>query len=209
LENKNHIYRNIPKVSNNLGIKEKFDEFFNSEGSVKADFIVKGVGLSVDELKTLHARQDREIELMLRDMDSIVIPSSKKGTSGIALGDLLALHKQQRVEIEKAYNRDEIVIPASKDGYPGLSKNELISLHEQQEREINNKNDWDETVIPASKDGFPGISRGKLTTLQEQQNYEIWEDIDNLYESIAPSPEEGGPNMTVQEIKELQKRQSP
>jgi hypothetical protein len=67
---------------------------------------------------------------------------------------------------------------------------------------------WNEIVIQASKDGYPGLSRERLTILQDQQNYEIWEDIDYPYKPVAPTPEEGGPNLTVFEIEELHKRQS-
>jgi len=196
------------KDSNTLRVKEKSKESFRPKGYAKADNIVKGVGLSEDELRALHARQDREIKLMSGDMDSIVIPPAKEGDPGITFGELLALHEQQRHEIEEADKRDEIVITPSEDGYPGLSRDELTVLHEQQERELENKKDRDEIVIPVSKDGYPGLSRNELTTLQDQQNYELWEDIDNLYKPVAPSPEEGGPNLTVYELKELHKRQS-
>ena len=47
-----------------------------------------------------------------------------------------------------------------------------------------------------------------IFSLGGNQNYEIWESIDNPYEPVAPPPEEGGPNLTVLELKELHKRQS-
>lgn len=208
LKHKKHFSKKNLKDSTALGVKEESNEFLRSKGYAKADNFVKGVGLSVDGLKVLHARQDLEIKQMIEDTDSIVIPPVKEGDPGITVGELLALQRKQKVEIEKAYNRDEIVIPASQDGSPGLSRNELTVLHEQQERELEIKNERDEIVIPASENGYPGLSRNELIILQDQQNYEIWEDIDNFYEPVAPSPEEGGPNLTVYELKEVHKRQS-
>lgn len=200
LKNKKHFSETTLKNSTALGVKE---------GYAIADNIVKGVGLSEDELKALHARQNREIKLMSGDMDSIVISPAKDGDPGITIGELLALHEQQGHEIEEADDRDdEIVIPASEYGYPGLSRDELTVLHKQQESEFENHGNWDEIVIPASEDGYIGISREELTTVQEQQNYELWESIVALNEPVAPPPEEGGPNLTVLELKELHKRQS-
>lgn len=208
MNNKKQFYKKTFKDSTAFEEKEKSKESFRPKGYAKADNIVKGVGLSEDELKALHARQRREIELMSGDMDSIVIPPAKEGDPSITLGNLLAIHDQQKNEIEKANDWDEIVIPASKDGYPGLSRDELTVLHEQQKSQLENNINWNEIVIPASKDGYPGLSREKLTTLQDQQNYEIWEDIDNPYEPVAPPPEEGGPNLTANDLKELHKSQS-
>jgi len=198
------------KESTALREREKPNESLRPEKYLKTENIVKGVGLSEDELKALHARQRREIELMSRNLDSIVIGPEKEGSASITLGDLLALHGQQRHEIEKANDCDEIVIPASEGGYPGLSRGELTVLHEKQESELENHGNWDELVIPASEDGYPGLSRDELTTVQEQQNYELWESIEvpYPYEPVAPPPEEGGPNLTVLELKELHKRQS-
>jgi len=208
MNNKKQFYKNTFKDPTAFEEKEKSKESFRPKGYAKADNIVKGVGLSEDELKALHARQRREIELMSRDMDSIVIPPAKEGDPGITLGNLLAIHEQQKNEIEKENDWDEIVIAAPEDGYPGLSRDQLTVLHEQQERELENNGNWDEIVISATKDGYPGLSREKLTTLQDQQNYEIWESIENPFETVAPPPEEGGPNLTVLELMELHKRQS-
>jgi hypothetical protein len=175
---------------------------------MKTEHIIKGVGLSADELKALHARQRREIELKSKDVDSIVIDSAEDQASGITLGTLLTLHRQQRHEIENTNDWDGIVISASDDGYPGLSRDELTVLHEQQEIELENHVNWDEIVIPASEDGYLGLSRDELTTAQEQQNYELWESIEDPNEPVAPPPEEGGPNLTAHELKELHEKQS-
>jgi hypothetical protein len=190
-------------------VKEKSNESLTPEGIAENDRIVEWVGLSEDELKALHVRQKHEIKMMSEDMGSIVIGSVEDGSAGITLGELLALHEQQMLEINYADSRDEIVIPASENGDLGLSRDELETLHKQQNYELNNRDDWDETVIPASENGDPGLSRDELETLQDQQNYEIWEGSANFDRSVSPSPEEGGPNLSVNELKELHKRQSP
>ena len=178
------------------------------EGYVKTDSIVEGVGLPEDELKALHTSQNQEIERMFMDIDSIVIDPSEEGTAGITLGQLLALHKQQENEIEKSDDWDKIVIPASEDGSPGLSRAELSALHEQQEHEIANADDWDKIVIPASEDGSPGLSLEELTALQKQQDYETGESSEDPFAPLAPSPSEGGPDMTAHELNELHNNQT-
>ena len=59
-----------------------------------------------------------------------------------------------------------------------------------------------------SEDDFPALSWDDVATLQEQQADEIWERTEDPYEPAAPYPEDGGPNMTVQELKNLHMKQS-
>jgi len=54
---------------------------------------------------------------MYRNMDSIVIAPAEDGGKGIILGELLALHEQQKQSIERAEDIDEIVIRSLKEGY--------------------------------------------------------------------------------------------
>lgn len=60
--------------------KENSDPLLKSEGSLKTDSIVEGVGLSEKELRALHANQRREIEQMYRNMESIVIAPDEELT---------------------------------------------------------------------------------------------------------------------------------
>jgi hypothetical protein len=188
--------------------KENTDPPLKSEGYVKTESIVEGVGLSEKELRTLHANQRREIEQMYRNIDSIVISPAEDGGKDITLGELLALHQQQKQAIASADDFDEIVIPALKEGYAGLTRSELIELHKLQRLAIENVQDWDEIVIPDSEDGYPGLTWDEVATVQEQQADEIWEWVADPYEPAAPFPEDGGPDMTVQELKNLHMKQS-
>jgi len=63
-------------------------------------------------------------------------------------------------------------------------------------------------VIPDSEDGYPGLTWDEVATLQEQQADEIWERAAEPYDPAAPFPEDGGPDMTVQELKNLHMKQS-
>lgn len=208
LNNKNNFSKRSLKEFSSMNEREKLAESLTLWNNEKTGNIVKGVGLSEGELKALHARQNHEIKMMKEDINSIVIPPTREGEASKTLGQLLALHNQQKYEIEKADYLNEIVIPASEDGSPGLSRNELKLLHEQQEKELENNINWNEIVIPANEGGLPELSGEKISTLHDQQHYEIWEEIDNPYEPVAPPLEDGGPNLTVFEIKELHKRQT-
>ena len=188
--------------------KENTDPPLKSEGYLKTESIVEGVGLSEKELKALHANQRQEIEQMYRNMDSIVIAPAEEGGKGITLGELLALHAQQKQAIANADDFDAIVIPDLKEGYSGLTRSELIELHKQQRLAIENAQTWDEIVIPDSEDGYPALTWDEVATLQEQQTDEIWEMAADPYEPAAPFPEDGGPDMTVQELKNLHMKQS-
>ena len=188
--------------------KENADPPFKSEVYLKTEDIVEGVGLSEKELKALHASQRQEIEQIHRNMDAIVISPAEEGGKGITLGELLALHEQQKQIIANADDFDEIVIPALKEGYPGLTRTDLIELHKQQRLAIDNAQSWDEIVIPASEDGYPGLTWDEVATVQEHQTDEILELASDPYEPAAPFPEDGGPEMTVQELKNLHMKQS-
>jgi malate/lactate dehydrogenase len=120
----------------------------------------------------------------------------------------LALHEQQKQAIENADDFDEIVIPALEEGYPGLTRTDLIELHEQQRLAIENVQNWDQIVIPASEDGYPGLTWDEVATIQEQQADEISEMAADPYDLAAPYPEDGGPDMTVQDLKNLHMKQS-
>jgi hypothetical protein len=188
--------------------KENSDPLLKPEGSLKTESIVNGVGLSEKELKALHAYQRQEIEQMYRNMDSIVIAPAEEGGKGIALGELLALHEQQKQAIANADDFDEIVIPALKEDSPGLTRTDLIELHKQQRLAIENVQNWDQIVIPDSEDGYPGLTWDEVATLQELQADEILEMAADPYGLAAPYPEDGGSNMTVQELKNLHMKQS-
>jgi len=188
--------------------KENTDPPLKSEGYLKTESIVEGVGLSEKELKALHANQRQEIEEMYRNMDSIEISPAEDGGKGITLGELLALHVQQKQAIANADDFDEIVIPALNESYPGLTRTDLIELHKQQRLAIENAQTWDEIVIPDSEDGYPALTWDEVATLQEQQTDEILEMAADPYEPAAPFPEDGGPDMTVQELKNLHMKQS-
>jgi len=188
--------------------KENSDPPLKSQGYVKTERIVEGVGLSEMELRALHANQRQEIEQMYGNMDAIVIVPGEKGDKGITLGELLALHEQQKQAIANADDFDEIVIPALKEGYPGITRTDLSELHEQQRLAIENAQAWDQIVIPASEDGYPGLTWDEVATVQDLQADEILEMAADPYDLAAPYPEDGGPDMTVQELKNLHMKQS-
>jgi len=50
-------------------------------------------------------------------MDSIVIAPAEDGGKGIDIGEISALHKQQKQSIERAEDIDKIVIRSLKEGY--------------------------------------------------------------------------------------------
>ena len=178
-------------------------------GYLKTESIVNGVYLSEKELKALHANQRQEIEQVYRNINSIVIAPGEDGGKGIAaLGELLALHEQQKQEMANADDVDEIIIPAFKEGYPGLSRTDLIELHMRQRSAIENVQDWDEIVIPDPEDGYSDLTWDEVAMLQEQQVDEISERAADPYEPAAPFPEDGGPDRTVQELKNLHMTQS-
>jgi len=160
------------------------------------------------ELRALHANQRQEIEQMHRNMDAIVIAPVEEGGKGITLGEILALHELRNQAIANADDFDEIVIPTLKEGYPGFTRSDLIELHKQQRLAIENEQDWDQIVIPDSEDGYPPLSWDEVATLQELQSDEIWDMAADPYELAEPFPEDGGPNMTIQEIKNLHMKQS-
>ena len=188
--------------------KENSDPLLRSEGYLKTESIVEGVGLSENELRALHANQRQEIEQMHRNMNSVVIASAEDGGKSINLGELLALHEQQKQAIANADDFDEIVIPALKEGYAGLTRTDLIELHKQQRLDIENLQNWDQIVIPDSEDGYPGLTWDEVATVQEQQADDISEMAVNPYDLAAPYPEDGGPDMTVQDLKNLHMKQS-
>jgi hypothetical protein len=188
--------------------KENSDPPLESQGDMKTERIVEGVGLSEEELKTLHANQRQEIEQIYGNMDAIVIVPGEDGDKSITLGELLALHEQQKQAISNADDLDEIVIPALNEGYPGLTKTDLIELHKQQRLAIENAQNWDQIVIPDSEDGYPGLTWDEVATVQELQADEILEMAADPYDLAAPYLEDGGPDMTVEELKDLHMKQS-
>ena len=63
-------------------------------------------------------------------------------------------------------------------------------------------------MISASEDGSPDLTWDEVAAVQEQQDDEILETTADPYELAAPFPEDGGPDMTVQELKNLHRKQS-
>lgn len=192
----------------NILEKQNSDHSLESKQHVKTDSVVEGVGLSEKELRVLHANQRHEIEQMYRDMELIIIAPAEDGGNGMTLGDVLVLQKQQKQAMERSEDLDEIVIPAFKDGDPGLTRRELIDLHKQQRFVIENAQNWNQIVIPDSEDGYPSLTWDEVAALQELQSDEIWEWAADPYDLAAPFPEDGGSDMTVQELKNLHMKQS-
>ncbi len=206
-EKENQQQADIRKAQEDLG-KENVRPQLKSELIVETERIVEGVGLSEKELRALHAKQRQEIEQMQMDLESIVIVPSEEDGRGYTLGELLALHEHQKQVIANADDLDEIVIPAFNEGYPGLSRSDLIELHKKQRLAIENSQAWDEIVIPDSENGYADLSWDEVATIQEQQSDEILEMDADPYDFAAPYPEDGGPDMTVQELRTLHTKQS-
>jgi hypothetical protein len=186
---------------------ENPDESLEPVQHVNPESTIEGVGLLEQELRRLHADQRHKIAQMYRDMDSIVIGSDKDNNTVLTLGDVLALHRQQRHAMEITDDSDEIVIPSLNDGDPDRTKAEIIELHQQQRLATGNLQDWDQIVIPDSGDGLPALSWDEVATLQEQQADEMWEKAEDPHAPGAPFAEDGGPDMTLQELKNLHMKQ--
>jgi len=73
---------------------------------------------------------------------------------------------------------------------------------------MENEEDWDQIVIPESEDGNQALTLDEVATLQEQQDDDIWESAADPNDPAAPLPEQGGPDMTVDELKSLHMMQS-
>jgi hypothetical protein len=187
--------------------KENFSSQLNLENDEKAESIVAGVGLSEKELRALHRSQRQKIQQMNRDMDSIVIVPSDEGDAAVTLGELLALHKQQKRAIENTQDFDEIVIASSAEDHPALTRRELTERHKQQRLAMENAQDWDQIVIPESEDGEPARTWDEVAALQELQDDGILESAEDPDAPAAPSSEHGGPDMTVHELKSLHMKQ--
>ena len=183
-------------------------ESLEPEKHVNPESIVEGVGLSEQELRRLHADQRHEIAQMYRDMESIVIGSDNDGSTVLTLGDVLALHRQQKHAMEIADESDEIVISSLNEGDPVRTKTEIFELHQQQRFAMENLQDWDQIVVPESEHGEPARTWDEVATLQELQDDGILESAEDPYEPAAPYPEDGGSDMTVQELKNLHMKQS-
>jgi hypothetical protein len=166
------------------------------------------LGLSPDELKLLHTRQQQEIEQMLGDMDAVVMGSAGDGDTGISLRELRALHKQQKRAPSSEYDGAEIVIPASEDGFPVLTVSALRAMHDLQQQNIVSTDDAEEIVVPASEDGSGGLSTVDLKGLHERQRALIRKSGDLTKDYAAPLPETGDPYITVEELQELHENQT-
>jgi hypothetical protein len=172
------------------------------------DKIVEGVGLSENELKALHLKQRLEMKKMAEDRDSIVIVPSQEADTAFSLGELLALHSQQRRDMAGTQDFDEIVILSSDDADTALTRQDLDELHQQQRLDMANAQDWDQIVIPESDEGEPALSWDEVATLQELQDDGILVSAEDPDAPAAPPSEYGGPDMTVHELKSLHMKQS-
>jgi hypothetical protein len=175
--------------------------------NLQTEGIVENVGLTVSELKALHAKQLRETEQMPIDIDEIIIPSTKNDPEGMTHRDLIALHEQQQLEQETVYPLDEVVVIQPQSGSPGLTAAELYALHERQLQRIESSDDRYEVVIPVADDGSPGLSMSTLKVLHEHQKNESETSTDLINKYIAPHPENREDYLTVEQVRELHKRQ--
>jgi len=190
--------------------EESADSFAHSssKGNSSIDGAYGSPGLSPDEIRILHIRQQPEVEQMLGDLDVVVIEPTNDGDMEITVRELLALHEQQKRELNSVHDGDEIVIAGGDDGSPARTVSELKAMHEQQEQSIETINDAGEIVIPRSEDGSGGISRAELTALHKRQRSALKKSEDLLHKHAAPLPEEGHPYLTVEELRGLHKSQS-
>ena len=191
-------------------IEESTDSFADSssKGNSSIDGAYGLLGLSPDEIRILHARQQREVEQMLGDLDAVVIEPANDDDLGMTLRELRALHEHQESDMQSADYGEEIAIPAGDDGSPARSVSELRAMHERQEQNIQTINDADEIVIPGSEDGSGGISRADLTALHKRQSNALKNSADLLDKYAAPLPQEGNSYLTVEELRGLHKSQS-
>ena len=186
---------------------EKTDIIPQKEDIAENKDIVAGTDLTFDELKALHERQ---MEEMSNGPSSSIIGYEVAGNPEITFEELKALHEKQRIDIASENNWDEIVVASSGYGETGsgLTRAEVTKLHEKQKSEWVNTDDWDEIHPLESEQDYPLLTTGKIIMLQDEQNINILRDIENPYQHTAPSVDEGGIDITVQEIKELHSKQA-
>ena len=175
--------------------------------SQENDDIVAGLDMTYDELKALHERQ---MEEMSNGPSSSLMGIEVAGNPEITFEELKALHEKQRMEIASENNWDEIVVASSGYGETGsgLTRAEVTRLHEKQNDEWVNTDEWEEIDPLETEQDSPLLTTGDILMLQDEQNINILRDMENPYQSPAPSLDEGGIDMTVREIKEMHSKQA-
>jgi len=203
-----NVKKQTPKIPQHEPVaknaNEKHDRINRQEDFLENKDTVAGVGLTVEELKSLHAQQLSE---MSNNSSARVIGYTVAGNEDITFEQLKLLHEKQSQEIESNNDWNEIVVPDAGNDDTGLTRSEVAKLHEEQKSNWVNADDWDEIHPLESEQNYSTLTIGKMIMIQDEQDYAVWENIDNQHQSAAPSPEEGGTGMTVQEIKDLQLRQ--
>ncbi len=165
------------------------------------------LGLSAEEVKLLHARQQHEVEQMLGDLDAIVIGSENGDGKGITVRELRILQEQQEREFESAYD-GEVVIPAGRDGTAALTVADLKTIHKEQEKELETTDSPDDIVIARSVNGTVDLTRAEIAALHERERLTLESDTGPTYDYPTPVPEGGSSYLTVEELRELHKSQS-
>jgi len=89
------------------------------------DKIVEGVGLTVDQLKALHAKQIRDID----SINSKMAAPFDEAIAQVTVEELEVIHAQQRNLFELTPSANEVVIPVLENEPPGLTAMELAALH--------------------------------------------------------------------------------
>ena len=167
--------------------------------------IVEGVGLTVNQLRALHAKQRREFESSVASSSFQAAAPDDETLSGWSVQDLLTLHEEQRRDFEANRRVDEIVIPPSEAGTPGITAAELAKLHEQQNAMFDNpQNPFEEVPAPAPVEDN---SMGSVEELMEVHDRQWEQEFADSDEVASPPPEDGGPGLTVQELSKLHESQ--
>ena len=200
--NKGQVSKIVPSIPIVNNVITKTNTISPPHPSQENDDIVAGLDMTFDELKALH---DRQMEEIAHDSEFLVT-----GIEGVTIEEVKALHEKQRMEIASENDWDEIVIASSGygDTESGLTRAEVTRLHKEQNSEWENADDWDEILPLEPEQNSPLLTTGDIIMLQDEQKINILRDMENPYQSPAPSLDEGGVDMTVQQIKELHSRQA-
>lgn len=153
------------------------------------------LGLTVSEIKAMHAEQARE--LVLAQNDQVI-----EGTN-LTVDQLKAMHEKQR----QAPDPNEIIIEPTKENPKGVTLGELKALHEKQRSlEVNQPAAMNEVIIKSTDPNVPDLTVADIKAMHERQKLtkgDVVADDDD----VAISSEDDSDRMSVSELKALHKRQ--
>lgn len=191
------------------GRAEQSSRAMSKKGHSTDDHVVDGQsdvpGFSAEEVKLLHARQLRDVEQTLGDLDAIVIENADG--RGITVRELRSMHERQESNSESVFE-GEVVISSGADTSAALTVADLRRIHKEQGKEVGATDFRDEIVISRSVDGIGDLTGTDIEALHEREHLTSQSDTRSTNDYPAPVPEGGSSYLTVDELRELHKSQS-